>query len=459
MSRGNKVSYTSDGFSSLGAALRRRNTYSKGFYTDTQLSKSRTILDTIYRNSWVAAKVVDSFAEDMTKDGIRITGLSPDAAAALQKYLTELGIWSGLTDTIKWSRLYGGALAYFLVDGQDPTTPLDPTTVTKDQFLGLEIFDRHRASPSPLGNENRGEPLYYDLDNTYYSVHRSRVIKMIGVKLPYYLRQQNQYWGDSILERIYDRIVMRDNAIYNTGQMINRAWLRTVKIEGLRNILTAGGKAQDNLTKMFAIMRDIQDNAGMTLMDNLDTFQTDSYSFSGLDNLLAAFDQDVAGASDIPMTRLYGQSPAGFSTGDSDLKTYYDKISTAQEAMLREPLTSILIMAYQSLFGTIPPAELDFEFNSPWKPNELEDRATTVSELGVIINAANAGLVPFDKAMMSLREVGKKYNLFSSISDEDIASNKAIPLGGAPEPDWDDEFSDNGGESTSAAPGTDSDGL
>lgn len=431
---------TTDGYSSFGAAFRTGSIGNS--YRTPSLSRNRVLLDTIYRSSWIAAKVVDALAEDMTKSGIKISGLDSDKEAVLQKYITELQVWHSLTDTIKWARLYGGAAGYIDIAGQDPSTPLDPTTVGKDQFRGIYVLDRFQLTSSGAVNPLTGQSESFNAEIYPGDLHASRFIRLVGVKLPYFLTIENEGWGDSVLERIYSRIIMRDEALSSSGKMINRAWLRTVKINDLRQVLAAGGKAEANLRHMFSVMRDIQDSAGMTVMDNTDTFQTDSFTFTGLDKIINAFDLDLSGASDIPQTRLYGESPAGFSTGESDLKQYYDRVSSIQESMLREPLTLLLTICYQSCFGELLPQKtIDFEFNNIWKNNELEERATVVSEVGAVINAANAGLIDTDKAMISLREVGRKSNLFNSITDEDILAN-ARPEP-APAPDLADEpFSD-----------------
>lgn len=396
------------------------------------LSRNQALLEDLYRKSWLCSKVVDSYAEDMTRGGIKITGLAPAENAQLQKYITTLGIWSSLSDLIKWARLYGGAVGYLDIEGQDPSTPLNIQTVTAGQFRGIKVFDRFRANPELTAGMDEN-PEYYRLGPFLDMVHSSRIIKFIGVKLPYNLAQANNFWGDSVLERLFEVITRRDKALDNSVRLTGLSLLRTVKIDGLRQILSSGGLAQQNLVKMFDRMKEVQELLGITLLDNSDTFQTDTFTFTGLQELLNSFDQDLAGAADIPMTRLYGQSPSGFSTGDSDLQTYYDKIASQQESMLREPLTKILMLCYNSMTGTIFQQDvIDFDFVSVWQPNEIADRQQIVNEVNAIITANEKGLISDRISMIELRERGKRYGLFSSITDEDI-DNMSIAAGQAPD--------------------------
>ncbi|MFX6330891.1 phage portal protein, partial [Acinetobacter baumannii] len=65
--------------------------------------------------------------------------------------MVSLGIWDKLCETGKWARLYGGAIAVMLIDGQDLSTPLRIEAIGKDQFKGLVVMDRWMVAP-PVGN-------------------------------------------------------------------------------------------------------------------------------------------------------------------------------------------------------------------------------------------------------------------------------------------------------------------
>ena len=80
--------------------------------------------------------------------------------------------------------------------------------------------------------------------------------------------------------------------------------------------------------------------------------------------MVRTFLQVAAGAADIPVTRLLGQSLAGLSaTGDSDTRNYYDMIAARQELDLRpqlERLDALLLSA-----AGIDPGAVRFEFRPP----------------------------------------------------------------------------------------------
>ncbi|MFX8813048.1 phage portal protein, partial [Acinetobacter baumannii] len=88
----------------------------------------------------------------------------------------------------------------------------------------------------------------------------------------------------------------------------------------------------------------------------------------GLDNILMQFGQQIAGALGIPLVRLFGQSPAGFSaTGESDLSNYYDNINQQQEGRMRTPLHKLLEIVSRSKLGKPLPDSFKFDFASLWQ--------------------------------------------------------------------------------------------
>ena len=125
------------------------NMISQYTYRFNMLTNDRMQLESMYRGSWIVGAVIDSVAEDMTRGGVSITGsIEPDKIAKIQTRLTRLGVWRAILESIKWGRLYGGSIAAIVIDGQDPSTPLDISTVSTGQFRGLKVYDRWALSAS-----------------------------------------------------------------------------------------------------------------------------------------------------------------------------------------------------------------------------------------------------------------------------------------------------------------------
>ncbi len=415
------------------------NVQSASHYVKNNLTRGREQLDAIYRTSWVAGAIVDCIAEDMTRAGVDFVGeMQATDEAAFQKYLTRKNVWHALCSAIKWARLYGGAVAVIDVDGQDLSTPLNLDSVQKGAFRGLRVFDRWELQPS-LNNYVglNAEPESYMLSagarGAGLRIHHSRVLRFIGLDLPFNEKGTESGWGASVLERLYDRLVYFDNVTAGASQLVEKAHLRMVKIQGFRDALQSD-HATENIVKSFNLMRLMQSNEGLTLLDANDEYQAHSYAFGGLGEMVLQFGQQISGACGIPLVRLFGQSPAGLnSTGESDLRLYYDNILTQQESRLRENLTRLFSVAFRGCFGIPEPADFDFNFKPLWQTSALDRATLATNNANAILAAYNSGLLDAATALQELKAASVENGVFATITDEAIAAAKLddvpIPAG------------------------------
>ena len=431
---------TDDGFLNLVTRVGQGagNALSNADYVKNDLTRNRERLDAIYRTSWVAGAIVDCIAEDMTRAGVDFVGdLQATTESYFQKYLTRKSVWLSLKNAIKWARLYGGAVAVIDVDGQDLSTPLNLDSVAAGQFNGLRIFDRWEIEPDSqrfVGLD--GEPEFYTITNGARGfglrIHYSRVLRFLGNDLPSHERRAENCWGASVLERLFDRLVYFDNVTAGAAQLVEKAHLRVVRINNFKTALRSDN-AVGSLVKYFDVMRYLQCNEGLTLLDKEDEYQAHSYGFGGLDAMVLQFGQQLSGACGIPLVRLFGQSPAGLNaTGESDLRLYYDNILSLQESRLRENLTRLFSVCFRACFGEREPAGFDFNFQPLWQVSALDKAAMAASVSQSVLNAYSSGLLDASTALQELKRASVENGVFSAITDELIA---AARLDDAPMPE------------------------
>ena len=420
------------------------NSMSSASYGLNPITRIRILLEWIYRGNWMGGLIVDLPADDMTQMGVEVqTEITPDDLQKIDSEATRLEIWPKLCESIKWGRLYGGTIAVLLIDGQDYSTPLRMQTVGKGQFKGLAIFDRWMAQPS-LNNlvteegPDLGLPKFYAITADAPAlrnkkIHHTRVFRFLGTEMPYNQRLQEQLWGTSVYERIYDRLVAFDSATMGAAQLIYKAFIRTYKIKNLREVIAAGGKAQQGLESFVQQMRRYQGNEGITLIDGNDEMEAmQSPTFTGLTDSLIHFGQQLSGAEQIPLVRLFGQSPVGLnSTGESDLRTYYDGIKKKQERYLKTPVTQIYTLLAQTL-GINVPEGLGIQFRSLWQMYEKEKAEIANTVVDAVSKAEESGLITQQGAMKELKQSSRLTGIFSNITDEEIeGAAEELPPAGA----------------------------
>lgn len=438
-----KKRMTSDSFQNFAAKLGvgQDEILSSSTYSFNPISRNRMMLEWMYRGSWIAGIAVDAVADDMIRAGVEISGsLEPEEIEVIQDTMTALGCWSAIGDNIRWARLFGGSLAFMMIDGQDPRTPLRIETVGRDQFKGLLILDRWQVDPQLESTiqdfgPSIGMPEYYRVTGNAPAmqgkvIHHSRLIRFDGIQLPHQQRLQENMWGISVLERLYDRMVSYDSASLGASKLVYKSYLRTLKIEGLRDTVGEGGPALDGIITYVDMMRRFQSIDGITMLDKEDEFQTSEHgAFSGLSDVLLQFGQQLSGALQIPLVRLFGQSPSGLnSTGESDLRMYYDGIAHKQIEIMHTPITRLIRIVARSC--GLKDTDLRIKFRPLWQLSDAEK--VDIAEKGsrTIESSEGAGIIDRATALKELRQLSHVTGMFTNITDNMIseAETEGPPL-------------------------------
>ena len=380
-------------------------------------------LNAMYRTDWLSGKVVDIIPNDMTRNWRSFSGdLDPDVITILEEEEARLALRSAFNEAHKWARLYGTSFIIMSVDdGNTPDKPLDINKIKKGGLKHIKIIDRHRMSNADVTpivdpfNPNFGLPEFYRLNEINIKIHHSRVIRFDGVKLPWDEFRRNNYYSDSVLDRLYGAITNLNTATDASASMIYETNVDIIKIEGLMSYLqTAQG--EDLLRKRFALASMLKSFNNMLLMDNKEEYQNKTNSFASLPDLIDRFAQVVTAGADVPATRLLGSSASGLNaTGEGDLKNYYDKIS-ADQITEYKPKLDIFDRIMAKSLGLPDDADLSYTFNSLFQmtPKEQAEVDFTNSQRDQIYLTNNV----IDE--LTVAKELKQNSTYTNITDEFI---------------------------------------
>jgi len=421
-----------DGYQNVVARLgiKTNNITRSGTYQWDPLINQRMELEYMYTGSWVARSAIDIPAKDMTRTGVTLQGIDPNDEKKLQKAILDLDIWNSLCSCIKQARLYGGCIGYIRIAGQDPSTPLDLNTIDLDQFEGIETLSRWQVTPAIqdpiIGGVDHGLPSFYIsvFDNVFYqkpfTIHHSRVIRFIGIEVPWYQKIALLMWGQSLLVNIHSRIKAYDMVNTMIDQISNKAHLRTLKIKGMREVLATGGSdAEEMLLNYVQLMRETQSTEDVTLIDGDDEFDAIPYNFAGLKELLEIEGEQLSGATGIPQSKLFGRQADGLGASHAgDIELYYGNLEADRERILRRPLGKILDIISRSVLGRPLPDDFTFTFDSLWQLSDVE-----VADLGsklveTITNAYKSQLITSEEARAELTKTSLLTKLFSELEGD-----------------------------------------
>lgn len=410
-------------------------------YPITRMSRNYNLLNALYRNSWIARRIVDIIPKDMCKNWVRFdTDLSPEELKQFDKMERITRLRRDVLHGLNWGRLYGGAGGLMMIEGQEDRLdePLELDLIYPGDFKGLMNIDRWAGIypdlqlVSDISNPEFGLPEYYEFRNdashTVSRVHHSRIIRFVGDDLPEWEKQAEVYWGSSVLESVFEELKKRDNTSFNIAGLVFLANLRVLKMSDLGELLAGTNKnAQQDFYNVIQKQNWLQSNFGLQILSKEDDFQTFQQTFSGLKEVYECFMMDVSGAAQIPVTKLFGRSPSGLNaTGEGDLRNYYDVVEQEQEAKLRPILDKLLPVLCMSTWGFIPD-DISFEFNPIETPRDRDVAEIVRFKSDSILQAHDRGIISDQIALKELKQMGDGTGIFTNITDEDIAAAESVP--------------------------------
>lgn len=410
-------------------------------YPLTRFTQNWQVLNSLYRSHWVVQKIINTIPQDMMKNGYDFqSDINPDQIQKISKIIRQTRLHSKILNGLYWGRLYGGAAGIIMIDGEADRMdePLDLDRVMPGAFKGLLIMDRWSGiQPSAdlitdITDPDFGMPEYYEVTlpegQGVIQLHNSRVCRFTGREMPYLEKLAENYWGTSEMEHVFSELKKRDNVSWNIALLTFMANIRVMKMDGMEQLMAYGGrKQQEALYNTLEGLNMMLNNNGIQILGKDDSYESHQYTFSGLGEVYDRFMMDVSGACGIPVTKLFGRSPAGMnSTGDADMDNYYDTIEQSQESQLRPVLDKLLPIVCMSALGAVPD-DLDYIFNPVRRPSNDEKQSLGSQQTAAVVQAYTAGLVSEKTALRELQGSSKLTGMWTNITDEQIEAASDQP--------------------------------
>lgn len=424
-------------------------------YPMTRLTQDWQLLTSLYRTSWIVQRVCNAIPEDALADLlIEAPGINTEDLHKLAEEIRSTHLRESLLEALRWGRLYGGAAAIIMISGQeeDLSLPLDINHIMPGAFRGLYVVDRWSGIYPGLDlveNERDpdfGLPEYYEVRDENgggsYRVHHSRVLRFCGTKMPYWEQVAEQYWGTSAIESMYDELVKRDNVAHNIANLTFKANLSVLQVENLDQMFaTSSTTHQRRMYAMLSAINTMENSLGIRLVNKGDDIQQLQYSFSGLPEVMDSAMMDMAGATSIPVTRLFGRSPAGMnSTGESDEKMYRQTLEQERAVHITPALERLLPIVCHSAIGCFP-AGASFKYPSLIEIPPQEKASIVDQQLSPLERLFQANLLPGEALLEAVRNAQISMDMTSTITDAHIEAVRgkymndlqaqADPYGGA----------------------------
>jgi phage-related protein (TIGR01555 family) len=434
-------------------------------YELIRISYDYWLLITLYRNHWISRRIIDAPAQDMVRTWVKIQSeMPPDDIARVERAIRLTRTKSNMLKAIKWARLFGGAGALIILEGHENKLdePLKLDEVELGSYRGIIPFDRWVGITPDAGvSSDVTKPLEFNLPEHYrvsrpggqgFRVHASRILRFCGPDVPAPENQAQLHWGISALELTYEEIRKRDNMSWNILSLTFRANLLAMRDKNLAGMLSGASmnaKALALFEQRMTAMNHLLSNQSMMVLPEDGELTSVNYSFAGLSDIYQQFQLDIAGAAQIPVTRLFGRTLTGLGqSNDADEAIYEERIAMEQDEQLLPQLDRLYAVICASELGEVPD-DITLTFPSIRVLSEDEKSKIATESTSNVINAMNSGLFDRPQALKEIKQQSALTGFGTNITDEDIeAAEKAESLGlggplGEETPEGDDPEDDS----------------
>lgn len=375
-----------DGFFNvfIGNGLKSRDPLANTQFEAGPLLSDQELANLYYGNAMVR-RIIDIVPEEAVKNWIGVEADDQDELAL--QMLDDLSAEEHFANALRWSRLFGGAAILPIInDGGTFDMPVNEANIQAVEEL--KVYDKREVIFEPLlfnddpMNVDYGKPEYYQINpinGTMFYAHKSRVLVFDGEPLPSRERAMRNYWGNPVMQGLYDAVSNNDDAHRLARLVLERMSQSVTKFQGLLDQLATdeGEKTVKDRLQLIDMARSILNTVAI---DKEDEFQLFNISLTNVPDLIDRFGLYISSLTGIPFTVLFGRSPGGLNaTGKSDNEIWYSLVSRLQKRKLKpnlDRLVKLCMLSKQGLFGGVEPKKWSIKFNPLWVPSAKEEAET-----------------------------------------------------------------------------------
>ncbi len=394
-------------------------------------------LEALYSEDDIARKIVDAVPESMFRNGFTLKGEGSDSVLEVWRSLRvrEESPESLVQRCHSWGRLYGGSA---LLLGADDGLPFDKPLGALRTIRYLlpiaggatgAIVAAHESASRDIASPLYGLPTLYDVhteSGSTFRVHESRLVFFGGLETTPLRRLSQGGWDDSVLRPVLRTLQQFSGAFDSIAHLMHDAAQAVFSFGGIRDAV-AKGEGKTIVERMITIDRDRSSARALFLDREHESFAREGVTFGGLAPVLDIFLSRMASAARMPVTLLFGRSPAGLNaTGESDVRLWYDTLAADRETYLRPRLERVLRLCAAQ--ANVPWEGLELKFAALWQETDSE-RETRLK------TRADRDAIYVDRQVLSPEEVALAR---FATDDSDVAidpkTREIAPLPTADEP-------------------------
>ena len=294
----------------------------------------------IVAQHWLVFKACNMPARDAIRQGYEITvndgtEVNQDVLDAMRKADVRYRIDHNLEQFMTMGRIFGIRIAMFKVESDDPgyyEKPFNPDGVTPGSYKGIVQIDPYWVTPeldleagADPSSQFFYEPTWWRINTQRY--HRTHLMIFRNSEVADILKPTYLYGGIPVPQKVYERIYCAERTANEAPQLALTKRSIVVKTD-INAAIANQGAVQQRMQAWSQLMS----NYGIRVIDEDEEVTQLDTSLNDLDAVIMTQYQIVAGAANVPVTKLLGTTPKGFnSSGDYDEKSYHEELESIQK--------------------------------------------------------------------------------------------------------------------------------
>lgn len=364
-------------------------------------------------------KMSETIAREMTRAWIDVicTG-GEDKSERIQQIeaaLVKYKVQDCFRKMAEYDGLYGRGQIYIDVktpnnivardDNEELKTALiiDKAKIKQGSLIGFTPIEPVWTYPGAYNADKPLDPNYYRPTLWYVmgqTVHASRLLTFISREVPDILKAAYNFGGLSLsqmAEPYVDNWIRTRNSI---GDMVHSFSIScfSTNMSG-----TLSGEANTGIFQRIDLFNRIRDNRGAMVLDkeSEEFFQVNT-PLSGLHELQAQAQEQMASVSSIPLVFLLGITPQGLNaSSEGEILVFETTIHAMQELIFSAHLKTVIDIIQLNEFGEIDP-DITFKFNPLREQTPKEQAENRKADADADVVLVGAGIITPDESRARL---------------------------------------------------------
>lgn len=353
-----------------------------------------------FRGSWTAQKGVSIPAVDACRNW-RNWQADKAQIELIEAEEDRLNVKGKILEALLMARLFGGAAVFIGTGERDTASELKPDRVGKGGIKYLTVMTRRQLSATEIEQDPQsprfGKPKAYRLPGSTVEIHPSRLVIFVGVPHPdpELAIGTGFGWGDSVLLSAMPAVRHYDETVANVVSLVYEAKIDVINIPNLMSSMQ-DKNYERLLLERLRLAATAKGINGTLILDGQETHSSKSASFGNLPEVIAKTEQGVAGAFDIPGTRMFGQSSTGLgANGEENTRNYYDNVASRQKLEIKPAMSVLDEGLIRSALGSRP-KEVHYTWAPLWQATAKERADIGKTTADTIKALKDSGLFPED---------------------------------------------------------------